>query len=175
MDEDIKIKLHALLQEDQTKVAAVNQAVDLQKQREAEFVSEFIRVRDAIIKPAMQEIADFVANNGWRCEIISTEDRPSAGRESGKSAGIRLMFYRQGEQHRQGHHMNAYPHFGMYCDKRHLKVQLHESTTGPGHGGSSGGSGTVTLDTVTTDYVQHQISEYLPKLLRDARPYPALS
>jgi hypothetical protein len=165
VDEKIRSKLRSLFNEDQKKVEAADKAADLQNQREAEFKAEFMRVRDETIKPAMKEVADFVADNGWVCDIISVDEEPN----SGSKPSIRISFFR-GQKPSYYEDYN-YPHFTMYWDQSAQQVHLAYSTIGPNHGGSSGGAGTVKLREVTSEMVQDKIADFLTQLVRDAEEH----
>jgi|SRR5208283_4319738 len=134
MDDKLKAELSSLFDKDHERASAVEKARSEKASKEAQLVAEFIRICTDIIEPAMREIGDFARTRGWDYRIVSKEERSEPnGRLD--PAEIRIDFFRSGEIPRPAHEQAS---FSVICDKQDGAAQFHESTMGPGHGGSRG-------------------------------------
>lgn len=172
MKDELQQKLQAMFAKDRERVEKVRTADDERRDREAAFLVEFAKIREEVIKPALNDVAAAVAEQGWTTEITESDEREQNGRGGAVTVDtprITLSFFRGAKPNYYQWH--EYPHFSVRGDKRAGKANFHTSTTGPGHGGSSGGAGDIALGEITADVIHSKVVEYIGKLLGDAKPY----
>lgn len=173
MKDELKSELDAMFATVAKQEKDIQIKRDLEAEARAKFEDEFMSLRDAVCKPAFQEFADYIASNGWK-GIISTEDaspgeydRRSGGMKNQRSASITIEFKREGVEASYG---AQYPHFSIRSEPAGKKLWFHESTIGPGHGGSSGGAGSVSLPDLNAELLQERLVKYFKGLLNNAGP-----
>lgn len=173
VDDKVKGALGKLFAEDKARKEKVVARENEREQTEAARLEQFNTLKSEVIRPAFQEIADFVTEQGWAVEIH--EEGEKARRDRGRETAtfdpprIGLYFARSGKPKPWSHQT---PHFSAIANKRDGTVMLHASTIGEGHGGSAGGQGSAAMEDVTTDFLHERITAYLEKLMRDSAPYP---
>lgn len=124
---------------------------------------EFNAARDALIRPAMEEIGEYVKGKGYSYEVSIEDDKPSPdGRSRSTPASIRLTIF-LGERRRPAH---EHPGLSVICEKGQQKVRFHENTTSPGRGGHSGPAGDTTLPALTKDLLQEKILKVVAEVFR---------
>ena len=164
MDDSTKSKLQALFDADKARKAQLIEQANVQKDQESAFLIEFLKVRDEIIAPEMQKMADFIINQGWNAEVVA-EDERLGDKDRTEPASIRMMVGKDASQRLQYRwHENAY--IRVVCEKRTFKAGFHECTIMPGRGGMSGGTGTVTLAELTPAYLEQRLATFIAKLFK---------
>lgn len=168
VDEEIKAKLQALFDADKQHKATVVKTIDEQQMREDQFVADFNRVRDEVVRPTFEDLAVFVHEQGWETDITTEDEKHDhQGKLEGR-ARITLSLFRNKPNYYRWH---DHPHFSIMPNKRAGEVHFHTSTIGPGHGGSGGGAGSAKLEQLTPALIQERVAEFIKKLLGDAKPY----
>lgn len=173
MDDKVKDTLGKLFAQDRERKEQVAARENQREQDEASRLEQFNKLRDEIIQPALEEIAEFVRQQGWSAEVHFQEEkaRTDRGRATGSfdPPRIGIFFARTGNPRWWSHET---PHFSVIANKREGSVNFHASTIGEGHGGSSGGQGSVAIGELTKEFLQERVTAYLEKLMRDSAPYP---
>jgi hypothetical protein len=139
---------------------AKHKAAEVRDQRVAEedqFVREFYKVRDEIVKPAMEAIAAMVEEKGYPCDIKAKDAQTELS--SSLPASIEIIINRDPKRGQQQ------PHLEVICDKVQRKVRFHESTLGSGGMGTAHDVGEVTLDEISEDLIQEKLADLISKPL----------
>ncbi|MFO1248909.1 MAG: hypothetical protein U1E93_11960 [Alphaproteobacteria bacterium] len=161
MEKEIKGKLDEIFARHKEGQQRIAEAQDAAKRDCAEFLAQFKKVREAIIRPAMEEIKSYVEQKGYRASISEEEDKESDHRFGSDSrASIQLAIY-PGES--GGHDR---PCFTATCDKHSKKVSLHERTMWGSRGGHAGGAGEFSLPEVTEKLLQEKMLKWLSEIFR---------
>jgi hypothetical protein len=164
MKYDIKSKLDAAFEKHE---ASERTAAEVQQDRESKeqvFLREFIQVRKSVVRPAMEEIGEYVEGKGYSYDISTEDDRPSPhGRGRSTPASITLTILLGGERR---YPLHEHPGLSVICDKDKRKVRFHESVRSPGRGGHSGPAGEAELPDLTTDFVQERIVNVVAQVFR---------
>ena len=163
MKDDIKSKLDAAFEKHEASKLATATAKQVAENKEQVFLREFVEARDAIIRPAMEEIGEYIKSKGYSYEVSTEDDKPSLdGRSRSIPASIRLTMF-LGER-RYPIHDN--PGFSVICEKWHQKVRFHESTMSPGRGGHAGPAGETSVPELTKDLLQERILKIVAEVFR---------
>lgn len=163
MKDDIKSKLDAAFEKHEASKRAAATAKQVAETKEQVFLREFVEARDAIVRPAMEEVGEYVKGKGYSYEVSTEDDKPSLdGRSRSTPASIRLtMFLGEGRYPSHEH-----PGFSVICEKGQQKVRFHENTTSPGRGGHSGPAGETTLPELKKDLIQEKILKVVAEVFR---------
>ena len=159
MKNDIKSKLDtafAKLEEAQ-RDAAEEKAV-AETKAEA-FRKRFLDVRESMIRPAMEEIGQYIRSKGYDFDITAS-DGDKNGAASIKLTiieGPRSGFYRPGAN-------PTLPGLSVHCLSEKQVVGFHENTIG-NYGGHASGAGEFTLEQLTKDLVQDKVANVLAEML----------
>lgn len=176
MDDESKRKLDDIFKQTAALKERAEKKRDLEGEAQAAFLAQYLKCRAEVIEPAMKEFADYIKPHGWNVDIDNQEDTPARLGLGGKvdqralAAGVRMTFY-QGSERPYVTQGRTLPSFSANCDKQSRTVSFFESTMGPTHGGSSGGTGAVPLDQVTALALHERLVKYFTKLAENARPY----
>jgi hypothetical protein len=136
-----------------TKISAA-EVKNVVETKEQTFLREFLAARGSLIRPAMQEIGEYVKGRGYAFDISTEEDHFEEGRDRRhRSAAIRITFF-PGERRGANH---EYPGLSLTCNKAAQLVEFHESAISPGRGGMAGGSGSAKLAELTAEEIQRRI------------------
>lgn len=163
MKHEIKSKLDAAFQRHEASKRAASEAKQVAETKEQVFLREFIEARDAIIRPAMEEIGEYVKGKGYSYEVSTEDDKPSPdGRSRSTPASIRLTMF-LGERRYPAY---EHPGFSVTCEKGQQKARFHENTTSPGRGGHSGPAGEAPLPDLTKDLIQEKILKVVAEVFR---------
>jgi hypothetical protein len=126
--------------------------------------AEFLRIRDAVILPAMREMVDFIATQEWGSDISIEEGHQDIrGYES--PAKIAMTLFRGSKP--AYYNRDQHPYVWAVHSRGSTGVWFPTSTISPGRGGSSSsGSGALLAD-VTVEMVQGHIADVLSRVLKD--------
>jgi hypothetical protein len=164
MNEETKAALKALFKKREEKQHAAKQAQAAKESAEDAFLRQFSAVRQNVIAPVLNEMADYVKARGVECAVRKTDPENLDGQRF-STAGIALVVYAGKDE---GHYRpdRDYPAFSFNADKAAKKVGMHERTIGPGRGGCAGyvGAG-LSLDQITADVIQSHIVKFLGEIL----------
>jgi hypothetical protein len=163
MKDEIKSRLEAAFDKHEATKRAVADAKQVAESNEQRFLREFMEAQDSIIRPAMEEIGDYVKSKGYTYAVTAEDDKPSPdGKSRSSPAAIRLTIF-IGERRGPSH---EFPTFSVICEKGQQKVRFHESTMSPGRGGHSGSAGEAPLSEVTKDLIQEKILKIVTEVFR---------
>lgn len=163
MRNEIKSKLDAAFHRHEASKRAAATAKREAETAEQVFLSEFVKARDTIIRPAMEEVGQYVKDKGYGYEVSTEDDKPSLdGRSRSTPASIRLTIFLD-DRH---HPMRENPGFSVICEKYERKVRFHESTMSPGRGGHAGSAGEAALTDLTNDMIQEKILKVVAEIFR---------
>jgi len=166
MKDAIKADLDAIFQRNTASIGAAVEAKHIKDDKEADFLREFMEARDEFIRPAMQEIGQYIKGKGYDFEITANDDQsPIEGRGSSVPADVSFTIFLGGRSYRKDEH----PSFSVICDKPQQLVRFHECTHSTHTGGHSGAAGEAKLSTVTREFVQERITKLVSDVFgRDA-------
>lgn len=160
MDQDKKQEIDALFsakQEQEDKVKAIREE---RESKEAEFLNSFLELRASVIKPAMEKIIEYLDGKGFKSAIQETEEDRSGQQQT--AASITISFGPRASSYSSQQH----PHFTARADRAAQKVQFHECTIGPNHGGHAGSAGSSELEEVTETLIQNKIMKVLREIIK---------
>lgn len=160
MDEEIKNRIDALLAEKLTKEKKVQEARESREKKEDLFLNQFIEARESIVKPAMEEIKEYLSKQGLS-SVIETKEQDHS-RQARTSASITIRFTMKYEGYRQPH---EYPNLSVIADVAKQNIRFTESTIGPNHGGHSGTAGECALNQLTKEFIHKKIMKVLEAII----------
>ncbi len=165
MKKEIEAKFDAVFSAREKRVQDAQSAEVARKTQESEFRDRFIKHRADIIRPAMEQTADYLRSRGIVTTRITESDEAINDRERPQTL---ITFTVMEDGGKQGFSHDR-PHFSFICDKHKKTVSMHKSTIGTsGHGGQSGrwsGRG-CRLDSLTDDFVQLKLLELITEVFR---------
>jgi hypothetical protein len=162
MKKEIEAKFDAVFSALEKRVQAAQSAEADRKTQESGFRDRFIKHRADVIKPAMEQTADYLRSRGVVTTRITESDESINDRERPQTL-ITFTVMEDGGKHGFSHDR---PYLSFICDKHKRTVSMHKSTIGPGQGGQSGGIGDVALDSLTEDFVQEKLLELISEVFR---------
>jgi len=161
MDKNVEKELAELFAAHNTKKEHVHKVKTEREQKEAMFLSQFLKRRANVFKPAFDSFAKAVEAQGVKCRIEEREDKPIDQHQI-QSASITITFLVGDKPH---HPLSEYPHLTVSCEKHAGMLSLHKSTMSPGRGGQSGPAGKVGIEDVTENSLHHALVELLRQSL----------
>jgi uncharacterized protein YjaZ len=156
-------ELDALLTANDEKKQQTVQAQTKARNESEEFVGSFKKVTTTVIRPALEQVKTQLNVRNRQCRI---EEELDATARDGKEQRAAISIYFNISSDRYVPSLHEYPHVSFYCDKHEKVVQIHESTIGPNHGGSSGPAGSLKLNEVTDSIVKSKIMNVLRELYK---------
>lgn len=129
---------------------------------EAEFVRSFMADCEAIMRPAMLSMADYLKGRGYDSEITTAQDGFHATQQRPIEASIKLTIFVDERRSPS----NDMPSFSILCDKYKGRVRFHESTMSPRRGGRSVSAGDANLSDVTEELIHGKILKILDAVFR---------
>lgn len=160
MDQDKKQEIDALFSAKKTQEDKVKAIREERESQEAEFLNSFLELRASVIRPAMEKIVEYLDCKGFKSAIRETEEDRSGQQQT--AASITISFGPSASSYSSQQH----PHFTARADRSAEKVQFHECTIGPNHGGHSGGTGASKLKEVTETLIQDKIMKVLREIIK---------
>jgi hypothetical protein len=150
MKPDISKQLEAVLDKRQENKRAEIQRTSEQQRIEAKNLVDFQVKKKEVIQPAFQEIVDLYQRRGVRILILEENEKP---RDTGgfPVPNIRLDM----TEAYSSTYGSARPEFRLSFEKRNGDVSLYTSTQS-----QAGPAGHVTLDDLTTDWIQSEFVKY---------------
>lgn len=160
MTDQLKASIDAIFdRHDAAKRAAVA-AAEKRKSDEELFVDMFIDARAAVIRPALERVADLVKARGYQCEVTESDGEPDGrGGKSDPSVTLTILLDKPDQHQRQ-------PHLSAICDRLQRRVRFHESTMTPGRGGHAGPAGEAALPSVTDELVFTKAVKFIGEVFR---------
>ncbi|WP_124358337.1 hypothetical protein [Pseudomonas orientalis] len=142
--------------------AASNAKRELEIKQDAT-VQQFLELKEAIIRPTLEALAQKLSDRGQECKIFETQDGEQvSGLPRGASIGIRFLLD-SGAQFGRG---NDYPHLTLALEKAARKVQFYSSTMVPGRGGMAGGDGSADIGEVTEELINKKALKIIADVFR---------
>lgn len=164
MEKSSKEKLEELFLKREQRTIAIAENSKLQKNRRDEFQNKFEDFANSVIKPIMNEIGDFIKDNGHDYQI--TYDR-NFKNSKGVTLDTRITMDIFPNGHGRGDSFNVPAHILFKADVYEQKVLLHENTIVPhGGGGVSGPKGRgYSIDELTPQIVEKEIVDSIGKII----------
>lgn len=157
---DLKGKLDQIFETHSAREDEIARRRLADKDATEEFRSAFRDAAEKVIKPALDELSNYLLGKQQRSRVIRTDEAmSSAGRELA-SVTLRLLFgddhpYRDGIENAQ---------LSFQADTTKRKVNVFRNTMRPGRGGQAGSIGTFPLESVTSDFIEEQAADWLAKV-----------
>lgn len=160
MDQDKKQEIDALFSAKKKQEDKVKSIREERESQEAEFLNSFLELRASLIRPAMEKIVEYLDGKGFQSAIQETEENRSGQQQT--AASITISFGPGASSYSSQQH----PHFTAKVDRSAQKVQFHECTIGPNHGGRAGSAGASKLEEVTETLIQEKIMKVLREIIK---------
>jgi hypothetical protein len=123
------------------------QQAEQERLRERErFETDWLRMRTAIVLPALEEIAVLLKKAGWQCEV----------RTGDKDPGVHFTIYRAAKA---GVSVGEKPFMTYQPEKQHNTVLVNVATKG-----SAAPVGSFALDKITEDFVQTEATKFFARI-----------
>ena len=153
MTDDLNSKLDDIFNARAKRIEAASNAQRELEVKQDATVQEFLELRDSIIRPALEALAQKLSDKGQECKIFETQDGEQvSGLPRGATIGIRFLMD-SGAQYGRG---NEYPHLTLALEKAAKKVQFYSSTMVPGRGGMAGGDGSAGFGEVSEELINRK-------------------
>lgn len=162
MKEETKSTLDALMsKKDDANRASEVRAQETRLEIET-FLAEFKDVRNRVIRPAMEEVSQYLKAHGHGCMIEEREEEmdPKKGQ---RSAEIRMYV---SPNDRVSTLPGNSPAVGFISKLYGEKIILQVSTVQSGRGGSSGPKGEYSLEQLTSDSVEKMIADAVTDIFK---------
>jgi hypothetical protein len=163
MKPEIQAKPDQLFEKKNVEIAAAA-AKSAQEQKEEEALRKFKEIRESIIRPTMQQFAEYLGTKGHATEIFVEEEKSVGphGRIAPSSITL-LIAPNSTPPNRHATHGNN-PHFQVILDKPNSKAWLHESTMMSNRGGHAGPCGEVDLHSLTGEKLEPIIAKAISSI-----------
>lgn len=169
MEEKLKSSLDDILSKHDAKLKEVAELAVREQSQHNEFQAEFARIKNGIIRPAMEEIGNYIRQKGHSFNIIEREEEYDSKLKIYKSSNGIVMTIMPSGFNASDFSNNNTPSVGFYSDPRTKKIQITENNIMPHWGGSAGSKGSAESSEITRDYVQKQILALLNTIV--GKPY----
>ena len=161
MEDPVRSKLDAIFRRHALSKQGRAERLTIIDERETAALKAFTTVRENLIRPAMQEMGEYVKAQGYTYTIDTEADGFGPDRAYNK-ADIRLTIYVDGHRSRKEDN----PGLTVFCDKSRGLAQFHARTFTSGRGGHSGLVGEFEIDEVTKELVQEKILAVIAEVFR---------
>lgn len=160
MDQTIKDQLDKLLAR-RCEQAAIAEREAIEQQRRLEMaIARFMELRSRVIRPAMNEIVDYLAQRGIECWVYPP-DRDEELAEPDPEPRISIHFPPERQQY-----AGEMPKFSVILERDKGSVKLFTSTIGYGPAGNAATTDGLAPDALTTAFLHEKLAIYLADLLR---------
>lgn len=163
MRDEIRFKLDAAIEAHETSKRAAATAKQFAENSEQIFLAQFSEARDSIIRPAMEEIGNYIKGKGYDYEVTEEDDKPSLDHRSRSTPASITFTIFVGKRH---YPLNENPMLSVICEKGLERVRFHESTISRSRGGHSGSAGAVTLNELTEELIHEKILKVVAEVFR---------
>jgi hypothetical protein len=161
MEDPVRSKLDAIFRHHALSKRAEPERIRAVDDREAAILKAFAAARDTIIRPAMEEMGEYVKAQGYTYTIDTEADGLGPDKAYNK-ADIRLTLYVDRQRSRKEDH----PGLTVFCDKSRGLAQFHARTFTSGRGGHAGLVGEFEIAEVTKELVQEKILAVIAEVFR---------
>lgn len=135
-----------------------------QESKEEAFVRAFKERRTSFIKPALEEIAQYLQTKGMKTRIDETDENHSRDDRQQQRTAITIRFLTGDEKLHYADHEQ--PNVSFVCSKNEQLVKFIESTISLGSGGHSGEAGSVKLELLTDELIQQKVLAVVRAVLK---------
>ena len=161
MEDPIRSNLDTIFRRHALSKQAEAERIRVFDDREAASLKLFTMVRDNVIRPAMEEMGEYVKAQGYTYTIDTEADGVGPDGTS-NTADIRLTFYLDSRRSRR----EDYPGLTVFCDKSRGLAQFHVRTLAAGRRGRAGLVGEFDIADVTRELVQEKILALIAEAFR---------
>jgi hypothetical protein len=160
---EIQDKLDKVFEKKRQAETAAAAAKSAQEKKEEEAVLKFKEIRESMIRPTMQQFADYLGNKGHAAEILMEEEKYEGSGVNRRlvAPSIRLVISPNSSAPQQYASYTQNPHFDVILEKSLSKVWFHESTMRASGGGHAGKCGEADLDKLTGDTLEPLITKII--------------
>ena len=163
MDDSTKKRLTSILDSFDAKRDAAKKDTERKRTEREIFLDKFAEKVKAVIRPAMEQVAELLKARGHNSEITEQmEAIDSDGRA--RNAGITLTIFPLGVRPPYPNE-HACPHIAFMVNSYESKIYVHESTMMLTRGGQSGSAGEYDIDKVTPELVEQHIVSVLQQAM----------
>jgi len=163
MKREIQDKLDKVFERKRQAETAAAAAKSAQEKKEEEAVLKFNEIRESMIRPTMQQFADYLGNKGHAAEILMEEEKYEGSGVNRRlvAPSIRLVISPNSSAPQRYASYAQNPHFDVILEKSLSKVWFHESTMRASGGGHAGKCGEADLDKLTGDTLEPLITKII--------------
>jgi hypothetical protein len=161
MKEDTKKSLDTLFEAQKSKKEVEIKKAEERARSAEQFLSDFYKCRDEIIKPAMEEIGKYIKDKGVSFHIESNDERTD-NREY-QAASISIRFLTDSGSPSSGR--DFFPYVSVVAAKDKQTVWFGESTIILGRGGHSESTGEAPLSAITEELIHKKVYAVLKEIL----------
>ena len=141
-----------------------NQVQAEQESKEDAFVRAFKERRTSFIKPALEEIAQYLQTKGMKTRIDEIDESHSRDDRQQQRTAITIRFLTGDEKSHYADHEQ--PNVSFVCSKSEQLVRFLESTISLGSGGHSGDTGSAKLGLLTDELIQQKVLAVVREVLK---------
>jgi hypothetical protein len=161
MKKEVKQQIDAVFKAREDRAQRAYEVYQEKEDKATAFLARFLAHRAAVIKPALESIADYLRTKGVDSKIEEANDQHS---QQGASITISLP---EAALDRSGHSsIDKQPHLTVVCDKHAQLVRFHQSTMSANSGGHMGSAGEAKLEDVTEDLVHQKVLTVVTDVFR---------
>ena len=135
-----------------------------QESKEDAFVRAFKERRTSFIKPALEEIAQYLQTKGMKTRIDEIDESHSRDVREQQRTAITIRFLTGDEKSHYADHEQ--PNVSFVCSKSEQLVRFLESTISLGSGGHSGDTGSAKLELLTDELIQQKVLAVVREVLK---------
>jgi ATPase subunit of ABC transporter with duplicated ATPase domains len=135
-----------------------------QESKEDAFVRAFKERRTSFIKPALEEIAQYLQTKGMKTRIDEIDESHSRDVREQQRTAITIRFLTGDEKSHYADHEQ--PNVSFVCSKSEQLVRFLVSTISLGSGGHSGDTGSAKLELLTDELIQQKVLAVVREVLK---------
>lgn len=162
MEKNSKEKLDKLIKRNQEKLARGKKLQDDIQSEEDELLRKFYEVRKGIIRPAMEEVGEYIKSNGHDYRI-SERDESTDYQGRTQDANISMSIFPGGIKS-ASYTDTQTPRISFFATKYKKIIWGHRSDIMPGRGGSAGSFAEFKPEEIKRDMVEKEILTLLEKI-----------
>lgn len=170
MDDSTKESLNKILGNYGRSVEKRTEERQREKTEHEQYLEDFGRVRQDMIRPLMEGVCAHLQGNGHRCRIEEREEKIEPDGRLTSAAQISMIVY-PAEFDAQKYSSMHTPEVSLSADTLREVIHAHCSALNPGGAGSAGSIGNVNPSEITKEWVERKIVEGLAKIFKEAPRY----
>lgn len=173
-NQNLNSKLNLLLNQYDNFQKRKEEKIEREKSEQEEFIEEFTKIQDGIIKPVFERIKVKIESRGHKVYIETKE--PSWDAEKNLTIepliSFNLELLRKEEKYKSPPYSTSdLPNLSFICSSQKKYIWIRECTMGQGHGGHSGSKGELTIEQITEDIIEKELIIFFENLMKDVKPY----